>query len=132
MVKKTDTIKITYSWKKYKPQEDNKKRNVIYHWLCKNKKQVNIGESVDFHQRLGNYFTNSEKKGQTNKDWFKLNKKNIKGLKILSIQDIKITINNKKYILNENKNSFLRKFIENYFSLIEKKDLFNKSGRSKK
>ena len=76
----------------------------------------------------------SAKSGGTNRRWLKENGNNTKGLKIIHPEKVEISINNKRYTYGEykDKESFFRKFFENYFSIIEKRKLFNESERSKK
>ena len=132
MKKKTDIIKITYSWEKYDSKKDCKK-SVVYRWSNK-KNKINIGQSGNLHKRLSNYKNVSAKSGGTNRRWLKENGNNTKGLKIIHPEKVEISINNKRYTYGEykDKESFFRKFFENYFSIIEKRELFNKSEMSNK
>ena len=129
-----DKIEIKYSFEKYNENKHNSQEGAVYRWTCKKDNSVNIGETKQkLFKRLGNYKQGKDKKGtagQTNKNWYERNKEDYSGLEILNLEKTIIIINGKEHNLaqckDNNKTKFLRRFLENYFSLIEKKKLFNK------
>ena len=122
MKKKTDIIKITYSWEKYDSKKDCKK-SVVYRWSNK-KNKINIGESGNLHKRLSNYKNVSAKSGGTNRRWLKENGNNTKGLKIIHPEKVEISSPNENrphaLLIPQDQGKTI-----NYFKSIEEADRCN-------
>ena len=132
-------IELKYEWLE---PDFNSEDATMYKWEIKDKKNnndlVNIGETEKFKSRINHYTSGRISEGKTNRDWFKLNKKNRNGLHKLKVLSLKINgdeyVKDNKNIFSkdESKGKFFRRFLENYCSIIENKKLFNKNERSKK
>jgi hypothetical protein len=139
---KEDTIEISYTWENIDFKNIDSKpaiyRFIVYNYESKNEAYY-IGEAVNLIDRRKGYDKPGPTQGtniwmnnilkEYKNDFQKIN------ISYLKISD-KIVISSKEDQDKELKSSFIRKFIENYLivkaKFIDKKEILNREGRSKK